>query len=875
MHSVLSKLLAVSMILGCFSAAAVTHYVDLNSTSPVPPYTSWATAATVIQDAIDASTDGDLVLVTNGNYSAGGYVVYGSLMNRVAINKAVTVQSINGPAATSVYGTFYVGPSAVRCVYMTTNSALIGFTVTQGATLISGDFLREESGGGIWCEDSSATISNCIIRLNNSYMSGGGVVNGTLVDCTITGNTASKSGSLSGFGGGALNSTLNRCFISGNSAVKGAGAAYSTLNYCTISNNAATAPVGDYTQTGGGGLLAGIANSCLITRNSAYVGGGFYGLGLGSPDGVLNNCLVLSNYVNYPGGGCGGTYVGTVNNCTIVGNSGGQSAGALFGALNNCIVYNNWGSNFNGSFLNYCCTTPMPTDGLGNFTSAPLFANPASGDFHLNAASPCINVGNNSSMTNSTDLDGNSRIVAGSVDLGAYEVQLPIHYVNLVGANPVPPFLNWSTAATNIQNAVDVATNGDLVLVTNGVYATGGRRWFDSGTNRVTLTNSITLKSVNGPAFTLIVGNQVVGTGPVLTNAVRCVGIGNSAVLSGFTLTNGEGGWGNYPMGGGVANLLSISPTATVTNCVVTGNLATNDAGGGAYRVKLVNCLITKNSADYGGGACACTLISCSIVSNTASFGGGVYGSSTFGFSALASCTIVGNSASTSGGGIDNGGGGILNNCIVYYNSAPIGSNYTGIVLNHTCTTPLLGDIKSFTNAPLFQNLGAADLHLQSDSPCINAGNDRYVTNSTDLEGNPRIVGGTVDIGAYEFQSPASMFSYVWAQQYGLATDGSADFSDADGDGANNWQEWISGTVPTNSASALRMFPPSPNASGLTISWSSVSGKTYFLQRSSNLSVQPAFSSIQSNLVGITGTKVFNDQTATNDGPYFYRVGVQ
>src|SRR4029079_6729736 len=115
----------------------------------------------------------------------------------------------------------------------------------------------------------------------------------------------------------------------------------------------------------------------------------------------------------------------------------------------------------------------------------------------------------------------------------------------------------------------------------------------------------------------------------------------------------------------------------------------------------------------------------------------------------------------------------------------------------------------------------------------------------------------------------------LWAQQYGLSTDGSDDFDDADGDGANNWEEWKSGTVPTNSASALKMFPPAPNASGLTISWRSVSGKTYFLQRSSDLSVQPAFSSIQSNLFGVTGTKVFNDTTATNGGPYFYRVGVQ
>ena len=71
------------------------------------------------------------------------------------------------------------------------------------------------------------------------------------------------------------------------------------------------------------------------------------------------------------------------------------------------------------------------------------------------------------------------------------------------------------------------------------------------------------------------------------------------------------------------------------------------------------------------------------------------------------------------------------------------------------------------------------------------------------------------------------------------------------------------------------MLSTSNSVTGIKVTWQSVTGKTYFLQRGTNLVVAPAFSSIQSNLTGNAGTTSFTDTTATNGNSFFYRVGVQ
>jgi hypothetical protein len=274
----------------------------------------------------------------------------------------------------------------------------------------------------------------------------------------------------------------------------------------------------------------------------------------------------------------------------------------------------------------------------------------------------------------------------------------------------------------------------------------------------------------------------------------NCTFTGNTAAASGGLVASGSGG-----------AILNDASSLAATNCIFTQN---NALGGGAVSiinstsVTLTGCSFIRNSAGSGGAVAdsssSTQFINCVFDGNAASDGGAFYNADNSTATALG-CLFVGNHANTDGGAIYNifsaslslgnctlaanstnssGDGGAyydydtaaqLTNCILWRNS-----NYSGHQLHasYCDIDQLVYGNYAFSNInadPLFVRTpgpgsdglwGTADddygdLHLQTGSPCINAGSNTAVPASltTDLSGQPRISGVIVDIGAYEATS--------------------------------------------------------------------------------------------------------------------------
>lgn len=326
------KITLVVSVLSFVGMVSVTVAAELH----VP--CDWPT----IQAGIDAAEEGDHVVIAPGTYTGCG--------NRDLdfCGKAITVRSefpnypnmvvidCQGTEAEPHRGfRFHCGE--------TPDSLLSGLTITGGYAPdeeVEGEIVS--AGGGIFCDNSSPTITKC----------------------TITDNLARTAGWLDSYGGGVCSVGgclhLNACTISGNVVEGGEGIGrgrgagvycegQGTIVACSLTENVATGY--EYVATGlGGGIFCSgntLIMDCNVVNNDAtngYTNEAGYGGGIHCEgDTTVTNCRIAGNYAvngNATWGGGGGVYCAghtTITDCRIVDNSTGDLGGGIH-ANDNTVV---------------------------------------------------------------------------------------------------------------------------------------------------------------------------------------------------------------------------------------------------------------------------------------------------------------------------------------------------------------------------------------------------------------------------------------------------------------------------------------------------------------------------------------------------------
>ncbi|NQV14775.1 hypothetical protein HQ531_04895, partial [bacterium] len=199
----------------------------------------------------------------------------------------------------------------------------------------------------------------------------------------------------------------------------------------------------------------------------------------------------------------------------------------------------------------------------------------------------------------------------------------------------------------SIQELIDAANDGDVILIEPGTY-----------TENINFNGkNVEVRSTGGPEVTIIDGNHN-GT------CVKIIsGENESAVLNGFTLTNGTGSQGVTAwIGGGL--LVQNNSHPTLMNLIITENTAiigSDPAGGGisigtGSNPYLENIVVSNNTSGWGGGISifeSSPILHNVIISNNHATltGGGMY-IVVDANPVLSSVQVTGNTADWYGGGI-------------------------------------------------------------------------------------------------------------------------------------------------------------------------------------------------------------------------------
>jgi len=367
----------------------------------------------------DLALNGQTILLTSGE---------------LVVSDSIT---ISGPGPSLLAVSRNSQSSNFRILHIQPNHtvAISGLTISNGN-------LINVSGAGIFNDQSTVTISNCVISGNAVYSppttqaGGGGICNNgvlSLINSTVTANSVTSTFA---YGGGGI-------FNNGNL----------TINQCSITNNTG--------QRYGGGIAGGIAGSAVI-QNSTISGnftGGYDhfdgdGAGLSGNGFIIQNSTISNNSaIGGSFGGYGGAIYGggIITNCTISGNTTNHQAGGIY--ANSPVELTHTILNSGENIVNNGTTVTshgynISSDNGGGFLTAPgdqINTDPLLGPLQNNGGptfthellkgSPGIDTGD-PKFTPPPYYDqrgpGYSRVRNDRIDVGSFEVQAGS------GATPTP-----------------------------------------------------------------------------------------------------------------------------------------------------------------------------------------------------------------------------------------------------------------------------------------------------------------------------------------------------------------------------------------------------------------------------------------------------
>jgi hypothetical protein len=446
-----------------------------------------------IQAGINAAINGDTVLVSPGTY-----------FENINFNgKAITVASADGPTGAIIDGN-QAGATVTFATNETLKSVLRGFTIRNAST------------SGIYISGSSPTIRKNIIA-GNAACGGSGIsiyLGSPSISQNVIAGNGSPSCSFYGYAG-IVSSDDTGVTITGNLISANSGTAISLYPFSgsemvvqnTIINN-----------TGGGFFVYGQNGSTATLTQNLITGNQGTGVSWVNPPVTLVSNTMSGNLAGCCGSSASEIYGSVVDTTVVLQNNlaiatGSNPAFYCSYLSSSPTLGNNDIFAANNSAYNGAC--PDETGTNGNISVDPLFADALSDNFHLQSGSPAIAAGTPSALHEpKTDFDGDPRLTAGKIDIGADEYS---SHPTLSTSAYAFHFAAQNVGTTSVPQTVTVTNNG-TTSVQLPLIATGSNYSQTSNCGKTLAPGANCQISVS---FAPIVGGTVGGVLGIFSSATQ------------------------------------------------------------------------------------------------------------------------------------------------------------------------------------------------------------------------------------------------------------------------------------------------------------------------------------------------------------------